>query len=258
MRWLSCHFGTLRHNEQTKVGTWNKFGRLVIQIKNNIWVIESSQRRPPSPIIDTPQKVTKMIVLPLLLIRSSDTSAFNAFLDYRGGRQKRGLDCFAASDHRPLPPPLWHPPLTITLPIRAVTAQNQPQATAAPPLLHPLLQLLPWRIHVWTFGRMNESGGKSSDCKKWLVKISQRNNRLGVNSTNWSASSILCYPMIGSVAKLYFIREQQPYHKYSGLFVSSDRSSLRNDAPLHRVRLGGTPLFQFSLSHSVITVALNC
>ena len=141
MRWLSCHFGTLRHNEQTKVGTWNKFGRLVIQIKNNIWVIESSQRHPPSPIIDTPQKVTKMIVLPLLFIPSLDASALNAFLE-RWKTERVGLFCCfwpSAPPSSPLAPPTYdhsaNPGRHCTKPTTGYCRSSSPPSLATTPSL---------------------------------------------------------------------------------------------------------------------------
>ena len=123
MGWLSCHFAALRHNEQpTKVGARNKFDRLVIQIKN-IGVIESSQRR---PIIDTSLKVTKLIVLP----PSHPLSRyfFSTAMPPRRQRPEEEVDdCFAASDHRPLPPQFGRPTYDHSANLSSAGAQNQPR-----------------------------------------------------------------------------------------------------------------------------------
>lgn len=187
MRWLSCHFGTLRRNEQAYCGNLEQIWRArdTNQQHLSYWVFPA----PHSPIIDTPQKVTKMIVLPLLLlIQSSDTFASNAFLEVED-REWRLFCGFWPPAH---PPPLWQVPLTITLPIRAATAQNQP-AASPPPSSSPSLATTPSLkntcFNIWTDAVANLPIAN-------MVKISQRNNGLGVNSTNWSACSILSYPMI--------------------------------------------------------------
>ena len=148
MRWLSCHFGTLRRNEQAYCGNLEQIWRArdTNQQHLSYWVFPA----PHSPIIDTPQKVTKMIVLPLLLlIQSSDTFASNAFLEVED-REWRLFCGFWPPAH---PPPLWQVPLTITLPIRAATAQNQP-AASPPPSSSPSLATTPSLkntcFNIWT------------------------------------------------------------------------------------------------------------
>ena len=189
MRWLSCHFGghldTVSKAKYWEPGT-NLLGSWYKSTTDlSYWVFPA----PHSPIIDTPQKVTKMIVLPLLLlIQSSDTFASNAFLEVED-REWRLFCGFWPPAH---PPPLWQVPLTITLPIRAATAQNQP-AASPPPSSSPSLATTPSLkntcFNIWTDAVANLPIAN-------MVKISQRNNGLGVNSTNWSACSILSYPMI--------------------------------------------------------------